>query len=78
MRLDHPPLLTGDIFTEDPITTYIYYKLDKEVNAMRQRPHPYEFAALRHLVISPLVARCDSMTWEGDGTEPLQGGKRIL
>jgi glutamine synthetase len=46
MRLDHPPLLTGDVFTKDPITTYIYYKLDKEVNAMRQRPHPYEFACI--------------------------------
>jgi hypothetical protein len=26
------------------ITTHIDYKREKEVNAMRQRPHPYEFA----------------------------------
>lgn len=32
------------VFTEDLLTTYIDYKREKEVNAMRQRPHPYEFA----------------------------------
>jgi glutamine synthetase len=41
---DHQFLLKGDVFTEDLITTYIDYKREKEVNAMRQRPHPYEFS----------------------------------
>jgi len=41
---DHQFLLKGDVFTEDLITTYIDYKREKEVDAMRLRPHPYEFA----------------------------------
>src|ERR1044071_8989379 len=41
---DHQFLLKGDVFMEDLITTYIDYKREKEVNAIRQRPHPYEFA----------------------------------
>ncbi|HEY7402234.1 MAG TPA: type I glutamate--ammonia ligase [Candidatus Angelobacter sp.] len=41
---DHQFLLKGDVFTEDLLTTYIDYKRAKEVDAMRLRPHPYEFA----------------------------------
>jgi len=41
---DHQFLLKGDVFTEDLLTTYIDYKRVKEVDAMRLRPHPYEFA----------------------------------
>ena len=41
---DQQFLLKGDVFTEDLLTTYIDYKRAKEVDAMRQRPHPYEFA----------------------------------
>jgi len=37
-------LLLGDVFTEDVIDTWIWYKTEKEVEALRQRPHPYEFA----------------------------------
>ena len=33
-----------DVFTEELIDTYIGYKRDKEVAAVRLRPHPYEFA----------------------------------
>jgi glutamine synthetase len=36
--------LKGDVFTEDLLETYIAYKRDKEVDALRVRPHPYEFA----------------------------------
>jgi glutamine synthetase len=39
---DHQFPLKGNVVTEDLITTYIDYKREKEVNAMR--PHPYEFA----------------------------------
>jgi len=31
------------VFTEEMLNTYIDYKREKEVNAMRLRPHPYEF-----------------------------------
>ncbi len=44
LESDHQFLLKGDVFTEEVIQTYIDYKREKEVNAMRLRPHPYEFA----------------------------------
>lgn len=43
LRKDHEFLLKGDVFTEDVIDTWIEYKTATEVNAMRLRPHPYEF-----------------------------------
>ncbi|MBI5118954.1 type I glutamate--ammonia ligase [Candidatus Poribacteria bacterium] len=36
-------LLKGDVFSEDIIKTWIDYKRKKEVDAIRLRPHPYEF-----------------------------------
>ncbi|HSG71348.1 MAG TPA: type I glutamate--ammonia ligase, partial [Planctomycetaceae bacterium] len=44
LREDHEFLLRGDVFTEDVIDTWIWYKTENEVNALRQRPHPFEFA----------------------------------
>ncbi len=44
LRKDHDFLLRGDVFTEDVIDTWIWYKTTHEVEALRQRPHPYEFA----------------------------------
>jgi glutamine synthetase len=44
LHKDHDFLLAGGVFTEDLINTWIEYKLDNEVNPMRLRPHPYEFA----------------------------------
>jgi glutamine synthetase len=41
---DHEFLLKGDVFTEDNLRLWIDYKREREVNAMRLRPHPYEFA----------------------------------
>ena len=43
LRKDHEFLLRGDVFTDDVIDTWIRYKQEKEVDAMRLRPHPYEF-----------------------------------
>jgi glutamine synthetase len=40
---DHEFLLKGDVFTEDLIETWIDYKRN-ELNEMRLRPHPHEFA----------------------------------
>jgi len=40
---DHDFLLRGDVFTEDVIDTWIRYKRENEIEAMRLRPHPYEF-----------------------------------
>jgi glutamine synthetase len=40
---DHEFLLKGDVFTEDVLETWINYKREREVDAMRLRPHPYEF-----------------------------------
>jgi len=44
LEADHQFLLKGDVFTEDLLTTYIEYKRAKEVDAIRLRPHPYEFS----------------------------------
>ena len=44
LEKDHEFLTVGGVFTEDLINTWIQYKLDNEVNPMRLRPHPYEFA----------------------------------
>lgn len=41
---DHDFLLKGDVFTPDVIETWIEYKRKKEVNEVRLRPHPIEFA----------------------------------
>lgn len=41
---DHQFLLKGDVFSTDVIDTWIQYKREQEVNALRLRPHPYEFA----------------------------------
>jgi glutamine synthetase len=44
LERDHEFLLQGDVFTRDVINTWIWYKREKEVDAIRLRPHPYEFA----------------------------------
>jgi glutamine synthetase len=40
---DHEFLLAGDVFTADVIHYWIKYKRENEVDAIRVRPHPYEF-----------------------------------
>ncbi len=44
LRRDHEFLLQGEVFTGDVIDTWIWYKREKEVDALRLRPHPFEFA----------------------------------
>ncbi|MFN0169779.1 MAG: type I glutamate--ammonia ligase [Bryobacteraceae bacterium] len=41
---DHAFMLKGDVFTEELIETFIEYKRKNEFDAVRLRPHPYEFA----------------------------------
>jgi len=43
LRDDHDFLLKGSVFTPDVIDTWIEYKTEREVDALRLRPHPYEF-----------------------------------
>ncbi|MBW2621803.1 MAG: type I glutamate--ammonia ligase [Deltaproteobacteria bacterium] len=40
---DHDYLLKGDVFTRDAIDMWLSYKQECEVDALRLRPHPYEF-----------------------------------
>ncbi|MDY6851692.1 MAG: alcohol dehydrogenase catalytic domain-containing protein, partial [Thermodesulfobacteriota bacterium] len=40
---DHEFMLKGDVFTQDAIDMWLEYKLEREVDEMRLRPHPYEF-----------------------------------
>jgi glutamine synthetase len=44
LEADHEFLLEGGVFTRDLIETYIAYKRENEVDAIRLRPHPYEFS----------------------------------
>ena len=43
LERDHSFLLRGDVFTADVIQTWLDYKRRQEVDAIRLRPHPYEF-----------------------------------
>ena len=43
LEADHDYLLKGNVFTEDALEGWINYKRTKEVDALKQRPHPYEF-----------------------------------
>ncbi len=43
LEKDHAYLLKGDVFTKDVIESWIGYKREAEVDALRLRPHPYEF-----------------------------------
>jgi glutamine synthetase len=43
LEADHDFLLTGGVFTQDVIDTWIDYKVTHEVDPVRLRPHPYEF-----------------------------------
>ncbi len=43
LERDNAFLTMGDVFTEDVIETWLEYKRTKECDAVRLRPHPYEF-----------------------------------
>ena len=44
LERDHDFLLRGDVFTRDVIETWSAYKREHELDPIRLRPHPYEFA----------------------------------
>ncbi len=44
LEADGDFLRAGGVFTDDIIETHITYKRSKEIDALRLRPHPYEFA----------------------------------
>ncbi|MCA9057472.1 MAG: type I glutamate--ammonia ligase [Planctomycetaceae bacterium] len=44
LEQDNDFLLRGDVFTPDVIERWVRHKRDDEINAVNQRPHPYEFA----------------------------------
>jgi glutamine synthetase len=43
LQEDHDFLLHGGVFDKDILETWIDYKLTREFDAIRLRPHPYEF-----------------------------------
>lgn len=43
LEQDHEFLLEGNVFTADVVHYWIKYKRENEVDAIRVRPHPYEF-----------------------------------
>ena len=44
LEADNRFLTAGDVFTPDVIETWVAYKREFEVDAIRLRPHPHEFA----------------------------------
>ena len=44
LKEDHEFLTRGDVFTDDLIQTWIEYKEENEIDELRLRPHPHEFA----------------------------------
>ncbi|MBI3049373.1 MAG: type I glutamate--ammonia ligase [Acidobacteria bacterium] len=44
LERDHEYLLKGDVFTPDVIDVWLSYKRSRELDAIRLRPHPWEFA----------------------------------
>ncbi len=44
LEQDYEFLLKGDVFTADVVETWVRYKRVNEVDAVRLRPHPYEFS----------------------------------
>jgi glutamine synthetase len=46
---DNEFLRQGDVFTDGLISAYIGYKREAEVDAIRMRPHPWEFALYHDL-----------------------------
>lgn len=44
LEKDHEFLLKGDVFTQDVIDMWLEYKIENELNPVRTRPHPFEFA----------------------------------
>ncbi|HVM40726.1 MAG TPA: type I glutamate--ammonia ligase [Acidimicrobiia bacterium] len=43
LEADHDFLLTGGVFTQDVIDTWVAYKKEHELDAVALRPHPWEF-----------------------------------
>jgi glutamine synthetase len=44
LKKDNSFLLAGGVFTEDMLSTWIDYKIEREVRPWQQRPTPFEFA----------------------------------
>jgi glutamine synthetase len=44
LEADHDFLTEGGVFTPDVIETWIAFKRENEIDPLRLRPHPYEFA----------------------------------
>ena len=44
LEADHEFLIDGGVFTPDLIETWIDYKRANEIDPIRLRPHPHEFA----------------------------------
>jgi glutamine synthetase len=44
LEANHEFLLKGDVFTDDVIETWLDFKRTVEVDELRLRPHPIEFA----------------------------------
>ena len=42
LKSDHDYLFAGEVFNSDILDTWVDWKMQKEYNEVRNRPHPYE------------------------------------
>jgi glutamine synthetase len=49
---DHNYLLNADVFTADVIETWLGYKRERELDAVRLGPYPYETSFISTLIFS--------------------------
>ena len=59
LEKDHEFLLRGDVFTKDLIETWIEYKREREADAVRLRPVPYEFVLYYDTLSAKRARRSD-------------------
>jgi glutamine synthetase len=43
LQADHEFLLRGDVFTEDVISAWVEYKMERDVRPSRMHPTPMDF-----------------------------------
>src|SRR4029453_17758250 len=56
---DHDFLLEGGVFTPDVIETWLEYKRTRELDAVRLRPHPWEFHLYYDILANKPLTRAD-------------------
>ena len=73
LEADHEFLLAGGVFTESLIQTWIDWKRESEVDSVRLRPHPLEFAALLRRVMRTTSSSDEETAAQGRNKSSMEG-----